>query len=171
MNSAPNGDKTMKIKIFAAALAALALGSAASASAQDYRGGWRNDDWRGRQEIVVRQDGRTMSFDRGDRMFYRLTDRPFNFRPGLSYAYTDRCNRFGCQVIVYSPRAHRVVDSTFAPRLFDRGHGWDGGWDRDGRAGDPRFSDPRFNGRDNGFDGRTFDQPDGRLDGGPPPRR
>jgi len=142
----------MKTKLFAAALAALTLGAMAqTASAQDFWGD-RNDfrgDWRRGGEITVRQDGRTMSFNRGDRMFYRLMDRPYNFVPGLSYAFTDRCNRFGCQVIVYSPRAHRIVDSTFAPRLFDR-------------RNDRGFDDRRFDRRDGGFDDRRFD--DRRFD-------
>jgi hypothetical protein len=160
----------MKIKIFAAALAALALGAAASASAQDFAAGyggaggynaWAGADWRGNQQIVVRQDGRTMSFDRGDRMFYRLTDRPFNFRPGLAYAYTDQCNRFGCRVVVFSPRMRRVVDQTFAPRLFDRWQNWDQGqnWgqNRD-RDGDHRFDHGGYDGAGGG-DGGPYGAP------------
>src|SRR5262245_3486054 len=89
--------RPMKKKNFAAALvtAALALTAALPAAAQDYRGrgdgygqnygGYgRGGDFR-RAEITVRNNGRTFSFDRGDRLFYRLLDRPFNFRPGLTY--------------------------------------------------------------------------------------
>ena len=100
----------MTMKLFAAALAALTLVTAGAASAQDFRRGDRDRDWgdrRGRAEIVVRKDGRVMSFDRGDRMFYRLIDRPYNFRPGLTYAYTDRCNRQGCIAFVFDGRHRR----------------------------------------------------------------
>jgi hypothetical protein len=83
------------------------------------------------------------SVDRGDRLFYRLTDRPYNFRPGYTYAYTDDCNRRGCEVLVFNGRGGRPVDRIFAPRP---GYGRD--W-RDGgrrveqdRRGD-RYSDDR----------------------------
>src|ERR1700742_704891 len=98
----------MKNKLFAAVLAALTLASAGVASAQDYR---RNGDYGSRRnaEITIRKDGRTFDFERGDRMFYRLLDRPFSFRPGMTYAYTDRCNRNGCVVFVFDGRHRRPV--------------------------------------------------------------
>ncbi len=156
----------MKTKIFAAALAALTLVTAGAAAAQDFRRGERDRDWdrdwgdrRGRAEIVVRKDGRVMSFDRGDRMFYRLVDRPYNFRPGLTYAYTDRCNRQGCIAFVFDRRHRRPVDRIFAPHLrhalynwregrgFDRGYNRFGGYERDDRnwrnEDDRRFREGR----------------------------
>jgi hypothetical protein len=111
----------MKTKLFAAALAALTLASASAAGAQEFR---RGDGWRHRAEITIRNDGRTFSFDRGDRMFYRLLDRPYHFRPGMTYAYTDRCNRFGCVVIVFDDFRRRPVDRIFAPHLPMRGYAW-----------------------------------------------
>jgi hypothetical protein len=121
----------MKTKLFAAALAALALGASLPAAAQDFR---RGDEFRGdyrhRAQITIRDDGRTFRFDRGDRMFYRLIDRPYHFRPGLTYAYTDRCNRHGCQVLVFNARSHRPVDRIFAPHLPRRLYvSWNGRWD------------------------------------------
>ena len=57
----------MKNKLFAAALAAVTLaGVALPATAQEFRG---DGGWRMRQQISVRQDGRLMTFDRGDRAF------------------------------------------------------------------------------------------------------
>lgn len=176
----------MKTKLFAAALAALTLISATAASAQNYRG-----DWRQRAEITVRNDGRTFSFNRGDRMFYRLLDRPFHFRPGMTYSYTDRCNRQGCVVFVFDGRQRRPIDRIFAPQLpdrrfvwreargFDRGYNSFGRYDRDdqrwnhddergyrdgrdGRGGDDRWDRDDRDGpdRDRDRDGR-------RLEGGP----
>lgn len=137
----------MKTKLFAAALAAITMLGASVASAQDYRGydrGRDGRDWR-RAEITVRLDGRTYDFDRRDRMFQRLSDRPYNFRPGLIYAYTNDCNRRGCQVLVFSERSRRPVDRVFAPHLpgprfagsrertWDDHRDGDRGRDRDGR--------------------------------------
>jgi hypothetical protein len=191
----------MKTKFIAAALAALTIGAfAMPAAAQNYdrqetsyRGdGWRGDggrgdhyrggdrDWR-RSEITIRNNGRTMTFDRDDRMFHRLLSRPFSFRPGLTYAYTDRCNRFGCVAFVFDDQHRRPIDRIFAPHLQMRGYGWrqargfDGdfhgygrygrderGWnnqdDRDFRDG--RGGDDRGNGRGHEGGGR-------RLEGGP----
>lgn len=157
----------MKRKLFAAALAALTLATAGAASAQDYRGRDRDGrDWRGRQEITIRNDGRTFSFERGDRMFYRLLDRPFNFRPGHTYAYTDRCNRHGCIAFVYDNRSRRPIDRIFAPHLpdrrfvwreargFDRGYNRFGRYDRDER--DWRNEDDRMYREDR--DGRRGDR-------------
>lgn len=112
----------MKTKLLAAALAALTLGASLPAAAEHRDG----DRWR-RAEIIVRNDGRTFSFDRGDRMFYRLLDRPYHFRPGLIYAYTDRCNRNGCQVLVFNGRSRRPIDRVFAPHLPRR---LEAGWVR-----------------------------------------
>ena len=189
----------MKTKLFAAALAALTLATAGAAAAQDFRRGdggrdWNRGDWRGRQEITVRKDGRTFNFNRGDRMFYRLLDRPYNFRPGMTYAYTDRCNRYGCVAFVFDGRHRRPIDRIFAPHLRDaRGYAWregrgidrnygqfgnytrdDRSWNndddrmyregRDGRRSDDDWSDDDRDGRRSDRDGRR----DGRqLEGGP----
>ena len=140
----------MKTKLFAAAVAALTLATAGAASAQDYRRGdrdWRDGerDWRGRQEITIRKDGRVMQFNRRDRMFYRLQERPFNFQPGFTYAYTDRCNRQGCIAFVFDRRHRRPIDRIFAPHLrhalynwresrnFDRNYNRFGAYQRDDR--------------------------------------
>jgi hypothetical protein len=183
----------MKNKLFAAALAALMLASAGAASAQDYR---RNPlgaepryerNWdRGRATITVRNDGRTFTFDRGDRNFYRLLDRPFHFRPGLTYSYTDRCNRQGCVVFVFDGRSRRPIDRVFAPHLPDRrfvwrqARGFDGRYNRYGRYDrddrswnnddDRRYRDGRDNrGADNDRDDRDGrddrDDRDDRRDG------
>ena len=169
----------MKTKVFAAALAALALGASLPAAAQDFR---RGDGFRGEQrhraEITIRNDGRTLSFDRRDRMFYRLLDRPYHFRPGLTYSYTDRCNRFGCVVFVFDGRQRRPIDRIFAPHVpvrayawrqgrdFDRGYNRFGRFDRDDRNwnndDDRRYREGRD--RDDDRDGR-------RLEGGPRPSR
>jgi len=180
----------MKTKFFAAALAALTLATAGAASAQDFRGGDRDrdyrDDRRGRQEITIRKDGRVMSFNRHDRMFYRLQSRPFNFEPGLTYAYTDRCNRQGCIAFVFDNRHRRPIDRVFAPHLqvrgyafreardFDRNYGRFGRYDRDDRNwnnqddrnyrdGRDRRDDDRFDDRDSDRNGRGR----GQLEGGP----
>lgn len=180
----------MKTKLFAAALAALTLATAGAASAQDFRHGdrgWDRDgrgDWRGRQEITIRKDGRVMTFDRGDRMFYRLQDRPYGFEPGLTYSYTDRCNRFGCVAFVFTRHSRRPIDRIFAPHLrmrgyawreardFDRNYGRYGDYDRDDRNW--RNNDERNyrDGRDGRFDDRhddrdDYDRYDRRLEGGP----
>src|SRR5690349_1807906 len=116
----------MKTKFFAAALAALTLATAGAASAQDYRRGDRDRGWdRGfvpGMEITIRKDGRTMQFDRDDRMFYRLMERPYRFTPGFTYQYTDRCNRQGCVAFVFDGRHRRPVDRIFAPHLQMRGY-------------------------------------------------
>jgi hypothetical protein len=79
-------------------------------------------------------------------MFFRLTERPFNFRPGLTYSYTDRCNRQGCIAFVFDGRHRRPIDRIFAPHLrdaryawrehrgFDRNYGAFGRYDRDERG-------------------------------------
>ena len=168
----------MKNKLFAAALTAVMLaGTALPAVAQDFRGNYNQDfrgdsnqqfrgDWRMRNQITVRQDGRLVTFDRHDRLFYRLMERPFNFRPGLTYVYTDRCGGNQCMVLAFSRSSRGPVDRTWAPRLgrfffaadrngrFD-GRG-DGRWndrDHDGRLDGDR--DYRGDGRDGGaFEGR-----------------
>jgi hypothetical protein len=184
----PFGSKPVKTKLFAAALAALTLASASAASAQDYRGG--DNAWRHRAEITVRNDGRTFSFDRRDRMFYRLLDRPFHFRPGMTYSYTDRCNRLGCVVFVFDGRHRRPVERIFAPRLPDRRFAWReargfdrnynrfGRYDRDDRnwnnEDERGFREGRDGRRDNDWgrdedgrdrDGRDGSRRDGRRDG------
>lgn len=153
----------MKNKLFAAVIAAVTLMTAGAASAQDYRR--HNDhDWRRNADITIRKDGRTFEFERGDRMFYRLLDRPFNFRPGMTYAYTDRCNRQGCVAFVFDGRSRRPIDRIFAPHLQLRGwqiretRGWDGRYNRYGRY-------DRDDRRWNNDDERNYrDQRDGRGD-------
>ena len=86
---------------------------------------------------------------RGDRMFYRLMDRPFNFQPGMTYVYTDRCSRYACMVLVFAPYSRAPFDRMWAPRLDrfffagDRNDRYDGRGD--GRWND-RYNDGRFNG-------------------------
>jgi hypothetical protein len=128
--------KPMKKSLFAAALAAITLASAGAASAQD----WRGEGWRRNAEITVRtSQGRAITAERGDRLFYRLLDRPYNFRPGMTYAYTDRCNARGCVVFVFDGRNRRPVDRIFAPHLQHRNYAWrqardfDRNYDRYGR--------------------------------------
>lgn len=177
----------MKTKLFAAALAALTLATAGAASAQDYRRGDRGppevrhtrDFDRARATITIRNDGRTFTVNRGDRMFYRLLDRPYNFRPGMTYSYTDRCNRNGCVAFVFDNWNRRPVDRIFAPHLQMRGWSWrqargfDGEYARFGRydRDDHRWNnDDERNFRD-GRDGRgdrdwdRDDRRDGRRDG------
>ncbi|MBL8545704.1 MAG: hypothetical protein JNL81_04530 [Hyphomonadaceae bacterium] len=182
----------MKTKFFAAALAAMTLATAGAASAQDFRRGDRDRDWdrgdfRGRQEITIRKDGRVMTFNRGDRMFHRLQDRPFRFEPGLTYAYTDRCNRQGCVAFVFDNRHRRPIDRIFAPHLqmrdyawreardFDRNYGSFGRYDRDDRNWNNQDDRNYRDGRDGRFDDRRDDRNGrdrgDRLEGGPTQRR
>ena len=156
----------MKNKLFAAALTAVTLaGAALPAAAQDFRGDYnqefRGGDWRMRNQITVRQDGRLITFDRHDRLFYRLMEQPFNFRPGLTYVYTDRCGPNQCMVLAFSRFSRAPVDRTWAPRL---GRFFFAA-DRDGRfdgRGDGRWNDRDHDGR---FDGDRSSRGDGR-DGG-----
>jgi hypothetical protein len=181
----------MKTKLFAAALAALTLATAGAASAQNYDRDRRGEhgryeqrgDWRGQSQITIRKDGRVMTFDRRDRLFYRLMDRPFGFRPGLTYAYTDRCNRNGCVAFVFDGRHRRPIDRIFAPHLREaRGYAWrenrgfDGNYSRFGRYDrddrnwnsddDRRYREGR-DGRDDRDGDRDWDRDgrDGRRDG------
>ncbi|MBL8535937.1 MAG: hypothetical protein JNM59_00880 [Hyphomonadaceae bacterium] len=176
----------MKNKVLAAAMAALALGAALPAAAQDryrghdgyvdtYRGDshreWNRDDHRGGRwrfaEITIRKDGRTFAFDRDDRLFYRLLERPYRFVPGLTYQYTDRCNRNGCVVFVYDRFSRRPIDRIFAPHLplrnwawrdyrgFDQGYRQYGYYDRDDRRFDDQWryrDDDRWEGDDDRWD-------------------
>lgn len=168
----------MKNKLFATALTAVMLaGAALPAAAQDFRGAYNQDfrgnynqdfrgapnqdvrgDWRMRNQITVRQDGRLVSFDRRDRLFYRLMQRPFNFRPGLTYVYTDRCGGDQCMVLAFSRFSRGPVDRTWAPRL--------------GRFFFAADRDGRFDGRDDGgwndrdHNGRFDGDRDHRGDGG-----
>lgn len=175
----------MKTKIVAALMAVLTLGAATAASAQDYR---RGDHWRPRPEITVQTPGgRWMTFERGDRMFYRLMDQPYGFRAGLTYVYTDRCNRSGCIAFVFDDMRRRPVDRIFAPHLpnpryewreargFDRDYrtfgrydrddrGWSNDYDRSFREGRGRDDDRRDDYRSD----RAPAQPDRPA---PPPRR
>src|SRR5262245_52467415 len=114
----------MKTKFFVGALlAALTFGAVSSqASADDFR---RPDygrygyaqNWHGRGGITVRTQRGQFTVDRGDRLFYRLTDRPYRFRPGMTYVYTDRCNRDGCLVLEFNRWERRPTDRFFAPYI------------------------------------------------------
>jgi hypothetical protein len=181
----------MKTKLFAAVLAALTLATAGAASAQDFRRGDRDwdrgdrGDWRGRHEITIRKDGRVMSFDRSDRMFWRLQARPFHFEPGLTYAYTDRCNRQGCVAFVFDRRHRGPIDRIFAPHLQMRGYAWRqargfdgnygrfGRYDRDDRTWNNEDERNYRDGRNDRYDDRDDDRDDRRrydrdeLEGGP----
>jgi len=134
----------MKTKLFAAALTVLTLGVSLPAAAQTYDRGYhettarnhdRDDRWR-RADITVRVDGRTLRVDRDDRLFRRLVSRPYNFLPGLTYQYTDRCNRNGCVVFVFDGMRRRPIDRIFAPHLPNRHSAWrnDDRFDRDYRS-------------------------------------
>lgn len=165
----------MKTKLFAAALAALTLTTAGAAAAQDYRRGDRDgpryerDFDRVRATITIRNDGRTFTFSRGDRMFYRLLDRPYNFRPGMTYAYTDRCNRNGCVAFVFDNRNRRPIDRIFAPHVQMRGWAWREARDFDrtyGRFGRFDQDDRRWNHRDErDFRDQRDDRDDDHRDG------
>ncbi len=195
----------MKTKLFAGLFAAFALAAmAAPASAQDFRrdgnrdGAYQGDrgygdydrgygdrdrdfrggrgDWRGRGGITIRNNGRSFTVNRDDRMFYRLLDRPYGFQPGLTYAYSDRCNRWGCVVFVFDNYHRWPIDRIFAPHLQMRGYAWRqargfedgyrsfGEYDRDDRgwnnSDDRNFRDNRRSRGDGRWDGR-----DGRRDG------
>ncbi len=151
----------MKTSLFAAALAALTLATAGAASAHNFR----DADWRRNAEITVRlSSGRTIVAERGDRLFYRLLDRPYNFRAGMTYSYTDRCNPRGCVAFVYDQRNRRPVDRIFAPHLEHRAYAWRQGrdFDRDySRYGRYERDDNRWNNQD---DRDYRDQRDGRRD-------
>ncbi len=183
----------MKTKLFAAALAALTLGASLPAAAQDFGrhdGGYRDSNYRegeyrrGGDErwrrgfITIRNNGRQFTVNRDDRLFYRLLDRPYGFRPGLTYAYTDRCNRFGCVAFVFDDYHRRPIDRIFAPHLPMRGYGWRqargfdgefrgyGRYSRDDRGWNNNDDRDFRDGRDSDRDGR-----DGRfLEGGPSQR-
>src|SRR5262245_17592540 len=154
----------MKTKLIVAAIvSALTLGAAATpALAHDFRGsdynqaayGYGDHDWRGRGQITVRTQRGQFSVDRDDRLFWRLTERPYRFRPGFTYVYTDRCNRDGCMVLEFSRWSRMPTDRFFAPYVrFDRVS-----WDRDDRWGQddrdfrgpasPRDFDRRSDSRD-----------------------
>jgi hypothetical protein len=171
----------MKTKLFAAVVAALTLASVGAASAQDFRRGGDH-----RATITVQKDGRTMNFNRGDRTFYRLIDQ--GLRPGLTYRYTDRCNRNGCVAFVFDNRHRRPIDRIFAPHIrhghyawrqardFDGNYGRYGRYDRDDRNDGWRGEDDRINrewrGRDRDDDRRDDRDDRGRgdrsgLEGGP----
>jgi hypothetical protein len=115
-----------------------------------------------------------MTFNRNDRLFYRLLDRPYSFRPGMTYAYTDRCNRQGCIAFVFDGRHRRPVDRIFAPHLRHALYNWreSRGFDRNYNSfGDYNRDDRNWNNEDDrlyrqGRDGRGRDRDDD-LDGSP----
>jgi hypothetical protein len=179
----------MKTKLFAAALAALTLGAGLPAAAHDrngyvdtYRGDsyreWNRSDQRGGRwrmaDITVRSNGRSYVFGRDDRLFFRLMEAPYNFMPGLTYQYTDRCNRHGCVVFVYHDYSRRPIDRIFAPHLPLRSYAWSERHDFDPRHrtygyfdhDDHRFDDQwRYDDDDRWDDGdRRWN--DYRLEGG-----
>jgi hypothetical protein len=210
VNKSTSGSKkTMKTKLFAAALAALTLGVSLPAAAQNFDqgrrdSGYRDSDFRGnrdgdfrrggderwrRAQITIRNNGREIRINRDDRLFYRLIDRPYGFRPGLTYAYTDRCNRYGCVAFVFDQYHRRPIDRIFAPHLPMPNYAWrqargfngayrgfgrydhdDRGWNnnddrnyRDGRDGRGRDNDWNYDDDRRGRDGQ-------RLEGGPSQR-
>lgn len=121
----------MKRLVFAALLV---LGAAAApALAQS------SYDWRYREEIRIQDHGRDFTFDRRDRVFGRLLSSPFNFRPGLTYVYTDHCGRRQCEVLAYSRHLRSPVNRLWAPHIWDiwdDDHRHDGHWDDDYRGDD-----------------------------------
>jgi hypothetical protein len=143
----------MKRKFFTAVFSAMALvaGLAGPASAHErnrYEPNRHSSVLR-MMDISVRVNGRSYDFGYGDRMFMRLIDRPYSFAPGLTYAYTDRCNRHGCVVFVFDDYRHRPVDRIFAPHLPFRGYAW-----RAARGFDQRYDDYGAYARND----RQFDQ-------------
>ncbi len=122
----------MKTKLFAGLAAVFALTAmAAPASAQNFdrsrAGGYHDnggDRYGGRRGITIRNNGREFTVNRDDRLFYRLIDRPYGFQPGLTYAYTDRCNRYGCVAFVFDNYSRRPIDRIFAPHLQRRDYSW-----------------------------------------------
>jgi hypothetical protein len=101
-------------KLLAAIVAALTLTAAGAASAQGHRP-W--DGWRGRDVITVRDHGRVYTFNENDRIFYRLLESPFAFRPGNVYVYTDECRRDQCQVIIYARDRRQSLGRLWAPPM------------------------------------------------------
>ncbi|HVY84421.1 MAG TPA: hypothetical protein VG943_04765 [Caulobacterales bacterium] len=115
----------MKLKqILGAALAALTLGAALPAAAQGYD---RHGDNYGRHDGgggAIYIEGRYSAFAVTPRdRIYRTVVRDYHFRPGYTYHYTDRCNRAGCDVLVFDGRGGRPIDRVFAPRP-GYGHDW-----------------------------------------------
>lgn len=98
---------------FAAIAAAVTLGAALPAAADHYD---RGHGSRTRDAITIRMNSGQFTVDPSDRVFYNLLRAPYNFRPGLTYVYTDRCNRWGCDVLVFNGRGGRPVDRIFAAR-------------------------------------------------------
>jgi hypothetical protein len=129
----------MKRKFFKAILSALALAAGlagpATAHERDRYEPSRQSSVLRMMDISVRVNGRAYDFGYGDRMFMRLIDRPYSFAPGLTYAYTDRCNRHGCVVFVFDDYRRRPVDRIFAPHLPFRGYAW-----RAARGFDQRYA-------------------------------
>jgi hypothetical protein len=150
----------MNTKSLLAVIAALfALALAAPASAQNYEPNWRGQ---GGAIHVVTQRGQ-LNVQRGERLFHYLSSRPFRFRPGFTYIYTDRCNRSGCLVVELSQRGRRPIDRFFAPYI-PRGvgfYGRGGGWEADNRA--LRGSDRDWN---DGRNLRRSENRDWRRDNG-----
>lgn len=178
----------MKKTLVAAALATFAtFGAAMPATAQDWDRGYgdvrHEDNYRGRDRdwdrdgrhrdfrslgaITIRKDGRAFSFSRGDRMFFRLMDAPYNFIPGMTYSYTDRCNRWGCVAFVYAPGMRRPIDRVFAPHLPMRSWAWRGqrGFDQGYRSyGYYDRDDRRFDDQNRYEDNQRWDDDDRRWD-------
>ena len=147
----------MKSKLIVAAIvSALTLGAALPAAADDFRdfGRGYHQDWRGRSDITVRTERGQFTVDRNDRLFQRLTDRPYRFRPGFTYIYTDRCNRDGCMVLEMSRWSQQPTDRFFAPYVRFERVAWnrDDSWRQDDRAFNgpqgPRDFDRRSDSRD-----------------------
>lgn len=64
---------------------------------------------------MVRTEQGQFVIGRQNPLFQRLLDRPFQFRPGYTYIYTDQCNRDGCMVIEQAPWSRQPGDRFFAP--------------------------------------------------------
>lgn len=112
-------------RIVLAVLAILGVASAPASAQSSY-------DWRYREEIRIQDHGREFTFDRRDRIFGRLLSGPFNFRPGLTYVYTDNCRRHQCEVLAYTRHLRSPVNRLWAPHVWDywgddrrRYDGWD----------------------------------------------
>ena len=116
----------MKTKLFAAALGGPDPALPALLRRKIIRGrgddDWRDGrgDWRGTPGNHHPQGWpRHAIRPRRPHVLSPASTRPFNFQPGLTYAYTDRCNRQGCVAFVFDGRHRRPVDRIFAPHLRD----------------------------------------------------
>jgi hypothetical protein len=99
----------MKHKHLLGAAAALFALSALPANAQYF--GYRP------HTITIRENGRELTVDRSDRLYWQLRAGPYHFKDGRVYTYTNNCSYGGeCLVRVYDPYSPFMrYDNTTAP--------------------------------------------------------